>query len=265
MEIIYIDDIFILNFATDYLLCLASAHVSGLRLKRGRYAAAAFIGAVYAAAAYLPGLEFLTSPLMKFSAALLMSLAAYGGEEHMFRCCAVFIAVSSAFGGFIWAISLAGGRPALDMRSLLLAFALCYGLLQLIFRARAGLADKKRLKAKISLGDRSCEFMLLSDSGNCLRDPITGRDVMVVCPHALEPIFREDSKILELDAVEFLSAASGLERFKGKLRLIPYSAVGSEGLLPAFVPDRAEFDGKCREVVAAVSKNASGDGYEGII
>ena len=53
--------------------------------------------------------------------------------------------------------------------------------------------------------------------------------------------------------------------FWGRLRLIPYSAVGGGGVLAAFRPDSAVVDGEERALLAAVSPDVSGDGYEGVI
>ena len=55
MNIIYADSLFALSLLTDYLLCLVTARFCGLVLRRGRYAAAALVGALYAVAVFLPG------------------------------------------------------------------------------------------------------------------------------------------------------------------------------------------------------------------
>ena len=53
MKIIYADSVFLLNLTADYFLCLVSARACGLILKRGRYLAAAAIGAGIVGAALL--------------------------------------------------------------------------------------------------------------------------------------------------------------------------------------------------------------------
>ena len=126
MEVIYIDSLFFLNLVIDYFLCLAAAQVCSVRLRRGRYALAALFGAAYAAAVYLPHLGFLSAPWAKLISGLIMALIAFGAEERPWRCALVLLGVSAAFGGFIWAIGLAGGYPAFDMRTLFLSFALSF-------------------------------------------------------------------------------------------------------------------------------------------
>ena len=52
MEIIYVDSLFLLNLAIDYLLLSCTAAVCGLTVKRLRYFAGALIGAAYSAAVH---------------------------------------------------------------------------------------------------------------------------------------------------------------------------------------------------------------------
>ena len=265
MEIIYLDSLFLLNLVIDYLLLSCSAMVCGLRAKRLRYLAGALIGAAYALAAVLPGCGFLSSPIMKAASALFMALAAYGGEKNLVRCALVFLTVSAAFGGFIYCISLAGAYPAFDMRTLLLAFALCYLILSVLFGWRTHRSDRQRVSVTLSLGGKSASFMALLDTGNELRDPISGLPVMLACPHALEPLFTGHEELLRRDPVSFLEGADKIPTLKGRVRLIPYSAVGVTGMLGAFRPESASVDGQPCELMAAISERVWGDGYEGIV
>ena len=146
MEVIYIDSLFLLNLVIDYVLTVMCAQVCSVRLRRRRYAFAALAGAVYAVAVYLPGLGWLKSAPFRLAAGALMALIAFAGEERPMRCAVVFFAVAAAFGGFIWAIALAGGYPAFDMRTLVAAFALCYALLRIVFSRRVKLADQARVQ-----------------------------------------------------------------------------------------------------------------------
>ncbi len=265
MEVIYIDSLFLLNLVIDYALTVMCAQVCGVRLRRGRYALAALAGAAYAVAVYLPGLERLGSAPMKLGAGVLMALIAFVGEARPVRCAVVFFAVTAAFGGFIWAITLAGGYPAFDMRTLVMAFALCYALLRAVFSRRVKLADRARVRVVLTLGARRAELIALVDTGNDLTDPISALPVMVICPHAAAPLLGANAALLELDAVAFVETAADIPELRGRLRLIPYSAVGGGGVLAAFRPDSAVVDGEERALLAAVSPNVSGDGYEGVI
>lgn len=266
MEIIYIDELFLLNLAADYLLCLAAARVCGLALKRLRYFAAALFGAAYSVFAVLPACAFLVHPLCKLASAGFMGLIAYGGEARLLRCLAVFLAVSAAFGGAVWAANLSSG-VSLDLRVLLLSFALCYIGLTLISGCRARFVRTRIVSVRLRFLGRACLFSALSDSGNCLCDPLSGSDVLIASPAALASLFAENAALLSIsDPVALLEAASACPALKGRFRLIPYSALGGAGLLPAFRPDGVWVDEKPRSaLMVAVSDRASGDGFQAIV
>ncbi len=269
MEIVYVDRFFMLNLLSDYLLCLVSARVCGLVLKRLRYLLAALLGALYAAAALLPGLRFLSSAPGVLLCALAMALIAFGAERRPLRCGGVFLAVSAAFGGAVWAVSLLSGAPpgaVVSGRVLLLAFALCYAAVSLLFSRRLKLAERARVEVRLRVGARESRFMALLDSGNALADPVTGAPVMLVSPHALLAALPEAALFGGGDPVSELQRAARIPALAGRFRLIPYAAVGAAGLLPVFRPDGLTVDGREeKELLVAVSPSASGEGFEAIV
>lgn len=270
MEIIYIDSLFFINLITDYLLCLCAGRICGLKLKRLRYLFAALLGAVYSVAVFLPKMAFLASPVMKLAAGLSMALIAYAGEKNPFRCAFVFLAVSAAFGGALWALGISdsfGGYKRISTKLLLSSFTICYSLGILIFRCRAKNMDRRRVEVKLSFMGKDAEFMALLDTGNSLSDPLTGASVMVVSPHALKNILGENTACFEeLSPVEIIEFSQNIPELKGKLRLIPFTALSGSGTLPVFRPESLIIDGKeNNELLVAVSKSASGDGFEALI
>ena len=266
MKVIYADSLFALSLVTDYLLCLAAARFCSLRLRRRRYLLAALVGAVYAVAVFLPGLGWLASAPVQLSAAGLMGLIAFGGETRFFRCLAAFLALSAAFGGMVWAVAMRWGALFLPGAPVLLgAFLLCYALLSLLLRSRRRTREESRTAdAALTIGTRRAAFRVLLDTGNCLRDPLTGAEVMIVSPGALAPLLPGELSALS-DPVAFVTRAAAVPELRGRVRLIACSGVGGRGLLPLLRPDRAELDGREKPgVLAAISPAAKGDGFEGI-
>lgn len=272
MDIIYIDRLFFLNLILDYLLLLCSARVCGVRLRRLRYFLAALFGAGFAAASIFPDLGFLLLTPVKLAAGVGMALIAYGGEERLLRCCIVFFAVSALFGGAVWAISLQnnGGVNSpfyisVSMPVLVLSFGIIYALLSLVFRRSMKSADVSVSEVHIEFMGRSAELRALHDSGNTLFDPITGSSVLIGGADTLSPLFPEFAdKFKAPDCTEVLT----VPELEGRLRLIPYSAVGTEsGMLAAFRPDRICINGKERsDIIAAVSPHfVGGDGFDCIL
>lgn len=268
MRILYLDALFFLNLLTDYLLCLSSARLCGYALDRKRFLFAALFGAAYALAAALPGSAFLSSPLWKIAAGLLMSWIAFGGEARPLRGILTFLAVSAAFGGALYALTLAGGgSPVLSLRLLLAAFFLCYALLRLLSRFRSRWDGQRKVQIRLCLAERESSFPALIDSGNSLTDPGTGEKVLVVSPPALRPIFQSCAPLIEeLSPVDLVAASAAIPLLTGRIRLLPYRTLSGSGLIPVFRPDGVWIDGKEEKgLLVAISPEARGDGFEAIL
>ena len=272
METIYIDRLFIINLICDYLMVLGSARVCGLLLRRWRYALAALFGAIYAVLSVFPSFAFLTLLPIKLAAGILMALIAFANEPKFLRCAAVFFAVSALFGGTLWAVSAQSGPYSggavylpISMPVLVLSFGIIYAAMSVVFRRTVKSADKAVCTVRIEFLGKSVTLRALYDSGNCLYDPMTGSAVLIAGADRLAPLFPTD---LELFKNASAAQIVALDKYAGKMRLIPYSVVGTErGLLPAFKPDKLSIDAIARDdIVVAVSPTPiSGDGFDCII
>ena len=281
MTVIYLDELFLLNFVVDYLLLLAAGRLCGEVLRRGWLALGAAVGAGYAAAAFLPGMGFLLHPLCKLAAAVLALLAGYGRSRHLLRVSLVFFAVSAAFGGGIFALQLLGGQgltlrsgilySAMDLRLILLSAAGCYVLITLVLQrtARHTAARRELAPVLLTLEGRRVALTALVDTGNTLTDPVTGRPVMVaegeklsqLLPEPLGPEALRDP----VGSLERLSRAGEGQRF----RLLPYQAVGVEcGMLLALRLDQAQVgteDYGGILVALSPTRVSDGGGYSALI
>ena len=281
MTVVYIYALFLLNLIVNYLLLLAAAKLAGEPLRRLRLAAGAALGGLYAAAIFFPGMGFLTHPLCKLGAAVLMLLTGFGGSRRLLRVTLVFFGLSCAFGGGIFAIGLLGGRgltlrngvlySVMDLRILLLSAAVCYAVLTLVFRRTARHGRREVLPAVLILEGRRVAVNALVDTGNTLTDPVTGRPVMVAEGSRLSPLLPGervlDEKALRdpVGTLERLSRGGRGRRF----RLLPYQAVGVEcGMLLALRLDDARVGAEdYGGILVALSPNpvSDGGGYSALI
>lgn len=281
MTVIYLDELFLLNFVVDYLLLLAAGRLCGEVLRRGWLALGAAVGAGYAAAAFLPGMGFLLHPLCKLAAAVLALLAGYGRSRHLLRVGLVFFAVSAAFGGGIFALQLLGGQglilrngilySAMDLRLILLSAAGCYVLITLVLQrtARHTAARRELAPVLLTLEGRRVALTALVDTGNTLTDPVTGRPVMVAEGEKLSPLLPEplgpEALRDPVGSLERLSRAGEGQRF----RLLPYQAVGVEcGMLLALRLDQAQVgteDYGGILVALSPTRVSDGGGYSALI
>ena len=282
MTVIYVDTLFLLNGLVDYLLLLAAARLAGEPLARLRFALAAALGGLYAAAIFLPGLAFLARPPCRLAAAVLMVLLAFWQSRRLLRQVVIFFALSCAFGGGVLAVGLLGGRgltlsggvvySGMDLKTVLLSAAGCYGALTLVFRGvgrHAGLSGALR-PVRLTLGERHTELTALVDTGNTLSDPATGRPVLVA-DGALAGELLPAGVWAALDLRDPAGAMArlGTGEWRSRFRLLPYRSVGVErGLLLALRVDRAVFDGADRgPLLVALSPTpvSDGGGYRALV
>ena len=196
----------------------------------------------------------------RFYIGAVLCAVAYGKERRPLRCSGEFLGIAALFGGALWAMG------PLSPKAWLFCFVLCYGALRLFFTGRGQLPEKPRAAVCTRLSGRQAAFTALLDSGNQLSDPLSGCPVMLACPQALGPLFPGQEALLALPAAELLSLAGQLPELRGRFRLLPYRAVGSQGLLAAFRPDDLQVDGQPRpDLLIALSPAAAGDGFEAIL
>lgn len=253
MKTVYADDTFVLNLIVDYFILLATAKLWALPLKRKRFLAVAALGALYAVLLLWPQFRpMLATPAAKLGLGLLMTMLAYGSGSGLIKRYVVFLLVSAAFGGAVYAASLlAGVQPedglfgTVSMRVLALSFAACYCALTFFFRRFKKRSVREMHRIEVKLCNKSAAFTALDDTGNELYDPISGLSVMVVgkgeAEKLLPPVL---SDALADGPAVFMEALPYFEDLRPRFRLVPYSAVGQHSaLLPVFRPDSIKIDG----------------------
>ena len=277
MTVIYVDSVFVLNAAMDYLLFLVTARLAGVTLRRRRYLLAALAGGSYAVAVFLPGGGFLAAAPAKLAVGVLLALLAFGGEEKLLRLTLLLFADACALAGCVLALGLLAGSAIpmvngvfytdVNAKVLLAAASAAYLVLTVVFRAAAKHAvSGELLPVRVCIGGRVTELTALWDSGNALRDPAGGRPVLVAAPGALDRSLPPEARRL-LSPQGLLSPADLLEPLQRaapelRPRLLPYHAVGiSAGLLLAVRTDWVEICGERQtRIAAALSPTPLGTG-----
>lgn len=98
---------------------------------------------------------------------------------------------------------------------------------------------------------KKASLCALRDTGNMLRDPLSGRPVAILSKDAAKKLGVGEDIVMD--------AAS-------KVRVIPVKSVGHTGILYAFVPQIATVDGKKQSICIALDpKNSDFSGYDAII
>ncbi len=280
MTVIYIDRVFVLNLAVDYLLLLCTAQLAGVPLRRRRFLLCAVLGAAYAVSVFLPGGRVLSCAPCKIAMGLLLSYLAFRPVPRCWRLMALFFLLSGALAGMLLAVGLAAGDPSVLFRRLyyaqinwpilLLTTVSMVLLLHLVFQQGARHGGGEIMRITVSLHQHKQQLSALHDTGNTLREPATGRPVLVL----------EQQALLELWPPEIRAILSGHMPPEEKMvrlhqhgvgtdfTLLPFRCVGNaSGLLLAVRSDYIQIEGKKypRTLIAlAEGPLSDGGGYCGL-
>lgn len=125
---------------------------------------------------------------------------------------------------------------------------------------------------KIGYEEKSIIVKAIIDSGNLLKEPITGASVIVIEKEKLEEII-EKSILDNLQNIITGKCEIESEKYISKFRLIPFSSLGKEnGMLLGFKPDwtEIEYDGTNRRIEKVIigiydKKISKNEQYAGLV
>lgn len=248
---VYLDLVILLNFLVDFFLILGTNRLSGHPPGVKRALLGAALGAVYAAGCVLPGWRFLQNQFWRFVCLGLMSGISFGWDKGAVRRGILFVFLSMALGG----IALGMGEGG--FWSIVLGAAGVCILCLTGFQGRPG--QQNYVPVSITHKDKTLKLMALVDTGNALRDPISGRAVLVVDADSAYRLLGLTKEQLA-KPLETMTTQKELH-----LRLIPYHAVGQPGsMLLAVRADRLEMNGKMEDMLVAFAPQQIGKTYQAL-
>ena len=217
---VYIDVVALINFLVDFLLLLGTNRLCGYPPGWGRAALAAGAGGIYGGLCLLPEFHFLGNTLWRIVSLTGISLVAFGFSKSALRRGVVFSLLSMALGGIALGIG-GGGFWALVASAAAISIMCMVG-----FREKIG--SVSYVTVELSYEGKRMKLTALQDTGNALRDPVTGRTVLVVGADVAR----------ELTGLTYQQLRSPINTITQAplpgLRLIPYHTVGQPaGLLLA--------------------------------
>lgn len=212
---VYLDMVILLNFLVDYLLLLGTNRLSGYPPGWGRTALGALLGSVYGGICLLPCFAFLSGFFWRILFLVLVGAISFGFTGSGLRRTAVFLLLSMALGGTAIAMGK-GNLISLLGAATVLAVICAFG-----FRTKLGSVNY--VPVELQYGRKHIRLTALYDTGNNLRDPVTGRPVLVVCAEIAGRLTGLTRQQLAAP-LETISCGA----YPG-LRLVPYSSVGQPG------------------------------------
>lgn len=205
----------ILAFLVNVLLLLGTNKLLGCSNRPLHNIVGAGIAVLHSEACLLSGFHFLSSFFWNVVCMLTTALVAFGLERQSIVKCGIFILLKMALS---WLAVGAGGGLWMPLFGAFAIFFLC----GFVFREQRH--AKPMLPVELHYGENNIRIWALRDTGNTLRDPITGKPVLIIGPKVATKLTGLTQKQLE-NPVETMGVLPGL-------RLIPYETVGTQnGLL----------------------------------
>lgn len=247
---VYLDLVMVLNFLVDGLLLLGTNRLTGYPPGWKRAACAAALGGVYAGLCLLPQLSFLGGLFFRLLSLAAMSVIAFGWNRSSLRRGVVFVLLSMALGG------VAEGLNCSGFMSLLLGSgaiaALCH------FGLRGPIGAQQYQPVELLWKGKRLRLTALVDTGNTLRDPITGASVLVAGLDVAQKLGISRHYIEDPVAALASGDLSGA-------RLIPYRAVGcTNGMLLGVRCEQVKLNGQQISKLVAFAPECVGkaEGYQ---
>ena len=266
--VIYLEYLFLENFLTGGLLLLLTSKLAGHSPSRIRLILGSVISGIGGFTIFIPAAGF-GGAVIRLAAAVLICTVVFagGGSESgvkpakIVKLTLIFLALTFLSGGAAMAFTLWRQIPAVSGNGALYLEPLTYGTLICLAVPAFGLTYifvklvRKRQMETITRG-KVCltikgmvySFEALADSGNSLREPLTGRPAALIDRKGAAKLsFRPEDAETGRD-----------ETLADRLVVIPYKAVGTEkGILKGIRTDSITFREK--EMKGAVLAFYDGD------
>lgn len=239
---IYADVIFFVNFIFSYvLLYILGKFVNTMKIKKLRLAVAAVIGGISSAIIFCIEMPMWISYVLRCVAMFLMITTAYFEKRKnilnqmlwfvMLGGIMMFVMIFLvSFTGKTIGMAINNGIVYFDINSKVFAVSLGISCIMMIFFVKMfkNRKNKKYYIMNVTHNDRTITVSALFDSGNLLKEPITGKYVSILEWKVAKELFDTE--------IEFSDIENYIEDMK--LWAVPFNSLGnSSDVLFAFLAD----------------------------
>ena len=274
MQTLYADILFLINFTMDFLTLFITSAILHRKVSTLRLTVSAAIGGLYGViAVFIDGI-LIINILINLAVSYLMCLIAF--KSKVLPCLALFYGMGCLLGGamtafftFMNGVKYASAESDPLPKKIPLGWmAISAAIIGAFAIAGGRMARKKRslrpcrLSVETEKGTFTCEAM--TDTGNLLSDPISGRQVILIQKGAFLPLIPDSLiPIFESDDLTALSEVEGA--LLTSIRLIPSVSLGGDKLLIAYIPNKITIDGVGISALIASGNASSYGGYPALV
>lgn len=281
-QTVYVDILFMINFSMDFLCFFLTARILSLPMSLPRVLLASVIGGVYSDIALFIKLGAIPSLFLDIFICVLICSIAFlkkGNTSSLPLYIIVYFAISMALGGFMTAIFNLLNKADIPLESgasdgiSVWAFAFLAavsGFLTFLggrfFRRKSG---QRCAEIEVVYNGKSARLSAMTDTGNLLREPISGKPCLIADISSLSGIIPEKLASAARDGK--ISSLGKLSQSDSKnVRIIPIKTALGDGILIAIRAERVTINtgkgAKSVDAFVALSdiKN-SADGREALL
>ena len=239
---VYLDIILLENICMNYIILLATGLIVKTKISTIRIFLSSLLGSIYAVISYTTKLEIYSTLIMKILLSIAMIYLAFNSKnikqitKHLF----IFYLTSFAFGGCVFAL-LYFVKPqnilikngvyigTYPLKIAVLGAIVAFIIINISFKIIKDKFNKKTMycNLEIYIESKQTNIRALVDTGNFLKEPITGNSVIVVEKEKLHNLI--PNEILDnIQEIMYGNKNDNLEsNFLARLRLIPFSSLGN--------------------------------------
>ena len=241
---IYVDVLIITSIYANFFLLKTTARLIHSELRNGKCIIAAMVGSLFSLIILLPQLNTFLLLLIRILSAALMIMVAFSGKtlRELYRTGLIFFFVCFIFAGIEYGISvLSDGQNMIwhnstlyvniSLLTLVVSTIISYGAISFF---RYYLDGKNSMDQSytviITQNDKTVSIQAVGDTCNNLTDTFTGKPVIVCGQKSVDTLFEkgETEKVLSRENIQHING----------WRLIPFSTIHSDGMLPVFKPEK---------------------------
>ena len=255
---IYLDVVIVENLIMDAMIIYATAIVLKVKIRHLRIIISSLIGAIYSVLSYISDLEIYNNLFLKIFLSIVMVYIAFSPQniKTLMKQILIFYLTSFLFGGVAFAliyvikpqeILMKNGLflGMYPLKTVFLGAIVATAILITAFKVVKSNITKKDMMCNISieLNNKTVNIKTMIDTGNMLKEPISGLPVIVVENTALYELIPKE--ILDnLDDIlggDFQKIPDNIKStYIAKLKWIPYSSLGKQnGMLVGIKADKA--------------------------
>lgn len=251
MITVYADVLVSLNILITYLILVSVRLACRIPTNKWGVAIASILGGLSSLIIFCDNILTVWSVVYKIAVASVITAVAFLplNLKMFLKTFLSFFGISFLFGGVMYAVEITfepqnilylNGTVYFDMsiKYLVGSTLVVYGVFVICdYFLSKKLSNREIYKVRITFRNVSVETTGFVDTGNNLKDGLSGRPVIVAELSAVAPLFT----FAEINYLKSDVFGEIPETLKTKIHLIPCNTVSGESLLPAVIPDKVEY------------------------